>query len=134
MKILHILLFQIIIIFQSLKEIFSYNDSFPYNWSRFPETCYAEDFVLSENYRPKREILEIYPVKGCTSDDKNNQSQKFAIGDVIGITNITFEPRLDYFFNHDKYPPADRDPPTSMTFRIVFRGFRHIQMTKLFHY
>ena len=121
MKNKYITLLPTFIIFQILREISSYNNSIPFNFSQNPEICYVEDFELTMRYRPF--LREIYPIRGCNSDERNRNynsriNESTNIGDFL-LTNITYEPRLDYFFNKDTYPPQNRDPPTSMTFRIV---------------
>ena len=107
-----ILLFQII--FSSIiEEYLLYNESIPFNWTKIPQFCYIEDFILSNNYRPY--VDDIYPMKGCNSDERN---KNYATN--VGITNITFQPKLDFFFPNEVFPPPDFDPPTYMTFRINF--------------
>ena len=107
------LLCKIILLYLFIRKSLSYNESIPFNWTQTPQYCYAEDFVLSNNYRPL--VEDIYPMKGCNSDERNkNYATKF------GITNITFQPKLDFFFAIDEYPLLDTDPPTYMTFRLNF--------------
>ena len=85
-----LLLHIIFLLLQLLKEDLSYNKSIPFNWTRAPKYCYVEDFILSNNYRPF--IKEIYPIRGCNSDERNkNYASNF------GITNITFQPKFDFF-------------------------------------
>ena len=105
--------FQIILIYQILKECLSYNESVPFNWTLHPKYCYVEDFILSNNYRTL--MTEIYPMRGCSSDERN---MNYATQN--GITNITYQPKLDFFFPNEAYPPIDTDPPTYMTFRIAY--------------
>ena len=115
MQIKNIILFQIVVIYNLVKKIFSYNTSIPFNWTKIPDICYEEDFVLTNQYRPYFE--DIYPIRGCSSDERN---RLYAIkGANFGLTNITFEPKLDFFFPNKTYPPLMKDPPTSMTFRLT---------------
>ena len=115
MQIKSIILFQIVVIYNLVKKIFSYNTSIPFNWTKIPDICYEEDFVLTNQYRPYFE--DIYPIRGCSSDERN---RLYAIkGANFGLTNITFEPKLDFFFPNKTYPPLMKDPPTSMTFRLT---------------
>ena len=107
------LLYKILFLFQIINEYLSYNDSIPFNWTQNPKYCYVEDFKLSNNYRPF--VIDIYPIRGCNSDERN---KNYAIH--YGITNITFHPKLDYFFPNEQYPPLDTDPPTYMTFRLGY--------------
>ena len=74
-----------------VKEYISYNDSIPFNWTKNPDFCFKEDFVLSNNYRTFQN--EIYPKRGCSSNELN---KNYAVR--IGVTNITYYPRLDFFF------------------------------------
>ena len=120
------ILLKFIVIFLLLKETVAYNDTVVFNWTKNPAACYVEDFYLSDNYRPY--VEDIYPIRGCNSDKRNELYQPFLYNrttDVAysNLTNITFEPRLDYFFNNDQYPPQSRDPPTAMTFRMVNQGY-----------
>ena len=117
MKNKYITLYAIIVIFQILKEAFTYNESVPFNFTQTPNYCYQEDFILSKEYRPF--VDDIYPIRGCSSDERNRNYQNNNSGYQLRLVNITFEPSLDYFFNKDVYPPSDRDPPTSMTFKII---------------
>ena len=122
MKNYNIILLQFFLILQILKEFFSYNKTHKFNFSKIPQFCYREDFELTHDYRPF--IDDIYPIRGCSSDDRNKIYQE-SIKLIVGtpkIVNVTFEPKLDYFFNKDVYPPQNRDPPTSMTFKIVQFG------------
>ena len=108
-----ILLYEIILLNIIIRKTFSYNESIPFNWTKTPQFCYVEDFVLSNNYRPL--VDDIYPMKGCSSDERNrNYATQF------GITNITFQPKLDFFFPNDEFPRLDLDPPTYITFRLNF--------------
>ena len=66
MKNKYITLLPTFIIFQILREISSYNNSIPFNFSQNPEICYVEDFELTMRYRPF--LREIYPIRGCNSD------------------------------------------------------------------
>ena len=125
MKNKHTTLFPLLIFFQILKESIPYNKSIPFNFTYEPSYCYQKDFILSKTYRPFSD--DIYPIKGCNSDERNQQAQQFGNDPINHLTNITFEPRLDYFFNKDEYPPADRDPPTSMTFKTVSPGSMYHQ-------
>ena len=105
--------YKILVLLEIIKESFSYNDSIPFNWTKTAQYCYEEDFVLSNNYRPF--VNDIYPMKGCTSDERNkNYATNF------GINNITLQPKLDFFIPNNSYPPLDLDPATSMTFRLNF--------------
>ena len=71
-------------------------------------------FITDQN-RPYYE--EIYPIRGCSSDERNRlYAQK---GQDFGLTNITYEPSLDFFFVKTTFPPLMKDPPTSMTFRLT---------------
>ena len=106
-----ILLHKIILIYLIIKEYLFYNESIPFNWTQFPQYCYIEDFILSNNYRPF--VNDIYPMKGCSSDERN---KNYATN--VGIMNITFQPKLDFFFPDSVYPPPDLEPATYMTFRI----------------
>jgi len=112
-----ILLFQIIF-YSIIEEYLLYNESIPFNWTKIPQFCYIEDFILSNNYRPY--VDDIYPMKGCNSDERNSN---YATN--IGITNITFQPKFDFFFPNEVFPPPDFDPPTYMTFRINFPCLLH---------
>ena len=120
MKNKQLTLIPFIIILQILKEVWTYNDTVVFNWTKTPSYCYVEDFLLNDIYRVFK--TDIYPIRGCNSDERN----EYALNDKRSaksiLSNITFEPRLDYFFNKDEYPPADPDPPTSMTFRIINMG------------
>ena len=110
--------YKIVLLLQLLKEALSYNKSIPFNWTRAPKYCYVEDFILSNNYRPF--IKEIYPIRGCNSDERNkNYASNF------GITNITFQPKLDFFFPKAEYPPLDPDPQSYMTFKLNFPCSMH---------
>ena len=112
------LLYKTILLLQIIKEILSYNESIPFNFTQTPQYCYVEDFILSNNYRPF--VDDIYPMKGCSSDERNrNYATNF------GITNITFQPRLDFFFLNESYIRSDTDPPTHMTFRLNFPCSMH---------
>ena len=117
MKIHYIILFKILLIYQLIKESLSYNASIPFNWTKIPDICYEEDFILTNQYRPYYE--DIYPIRGCNSDERN---RLYALKGVdFGLTNITYEPKLDFFFIRQSFPPINTDPPTSMTFRITTR-------------
>ena len=95
--------FQIILIYQILKECLSYNESVPFNWTLHPKYCYVEDFILSNNYRTL--MTEIYPMRGCSSDERN---MNYATQN--GITNITYQPKLDFFFPNETYPLSIQTP------------------------
>ena len=117
MQIKNIVLFHIILICDLIKESLSYNDSIPFNWTKIPDICYVDDFVVTNQNRPYYE--DIYPVRGCNSDERN---RLYALkGANFGLTNITYEPALDFFFPRQKFPPLNSDPPSSMTFRITTR-------------
>jgi hypothetical protein len=88
---MRILLYKIFLIFSIIKEYISYNETVPFNWTQNPQFCYVEDFILSTNYRPL--YKEIYPIRGCDSDERN---KNYAVG--YGIVNITYQPKLDFFF------------------------------------
>ena len=122
MKNNNIILLQFYIIFHILNEILSYNDSVPFNFTQTPRFCYFEDFELNDYYRPFEK--DRYPIRGCSSDERNslNQGNYTLLGFRPKITNITYEPRLDYFFNKDVYPPQNRDPLNVMTFKIINIG------------
>ena len=110
-----------------------YNDSFYFNWTRDPEKCYVEDFIFSVEHRPY--FKDVYPIKGCSADIRNNITQQWPSPYRLQFfTNVSFEPRLDYFFNHDKYPPADKDPPTSMTFKFVNTAELFIRSFQKYNY
>ena len=101
MKNYNIILLQFFLILQILKEFFSYNKTHKFNFSKIPQFCYREDFELTHDYRPF--IDDIYPIRGCSSDDRNKIYQE-SIQLIVGtpkIVNVTFEPKLDYFFNKD---------------------------------
>ena len=117
MKNKYITLYPLIVIFQIFKEAFAYNESVPFNFTTTPNFCYQEDFILSKEYRPF--VDDIYPIRGCNSDERNKNFHYTNTYNHTRLANITFEPSLDYFFNKDVYPPSDRDPPTSMTFKII---------------
>ena len=114
MKILNIFL---LLIFHLIKESLSYNDSIPFNWTKELDFCYREDFELNDLYRPF--YPDIYPIRGCSFDEKNRLYEEKAYKAGFGLTNITYEPKLDFFFPRQEYPPLMRDPPTSMTFRLT---------------
>ena len=114
MKILNIFL---LLIFHLIKESLSYNDSIPFNWTKEPDFCYREDFELNDLYRPF--YPDIYPIRGCSFNEKNRLYEEKAYKAGFGLTNITYEPKLDFFFPRQEYPPLMRDPPTSMTFRLT---------------
>ena len=114
MQISNIILFQIILIYNLIKKSLSYNASIPFNWTKIPDICYEEDFVLTNQYRPYHE--DIFPIRGCNSDERNRLYAKK--GANFGLTNITYEPKLDFFFPNQTFPPL-RDPKTSMTFRLT---------------
>ena len=130
MKNYNSILLQFFIFFQIIKEIFSYNDSVRFNFTKKPLFCYYEDFELNNYYRPFR--YEKYPIRGCSSDERNRQyHENFTY--IYGkpkITNITFEPKLDYFFNKDVYPPQNRDPLNVMTFKIENFGSHFLLFLK----
>ncbi len=87
-----ILLFNIFLLYQLIKQYLFYNVSIPFNWTQTPQYCYVEDFILSNNYRPL--VDDIYPQRGCSSDERNkNYATNF------GIINITYQPKLDFFFS-----------------------------------
>ena len=118
-------LLQIFFIINIFKKTQEYNSSIPFNWTQEPQFCYVEDFVLNDHYRPFQN--DIYPVKGCSSDERNYKYDSINLNNAkitnnFLLANVSFEPRLDYFFNKDEYPPYDRDPPTSMTFKIINSG------------
>ena len=119
MKKEHFILFKFCIIFQVLKEVLSYNESVKFNFSYTPKFCYFKDFEVNNDYRPF--VNDRMPVRGCSSDERNKLYQGENLKGYK-ITNVTFEPKLDYFFNKDTYPPQDRDPLSSITFRIVNVG------------
>ena len=117
MQIKNNILFQILLLIQIIKEILSYNDSIPFNWTKIPDICYEEDFAVTDLNRPYFE--ETFPKRGCDSDERNRlYAQK---GQDFGLTNITYEPPLDFFFLKTRFPPLRKDPPTSMTFRLTNR-------------
>ena len=117
MQIKNNILFQILLLIQIIKEILSYNDSIPFNWTKIPDICYEEDFAVTDLNRPYFE--ETFPKRGCNSDERNRlYAQK---GQDFGLTNITYEPPLDFFFLKTRFPPLRKDPPTSMTFRLTNR-------------
>ena len=109
-----ILLFNIFLLYQLIKQYLFYNVSIPFNWTQTPQYCYVEDFILSNNYRPL--VDDIYPQRGCSSDERNkNYATNF------GIINITYQPKLDFFFPRDVYPPLEQDDLHSyMTFKLNF--------------
>ena len=113
MRISNIILFQIILIYNLIKKSLSYNSRIPFNLTKITDIWYAEDFILTNQYRPYHE--DIFPIRGCNSDERNRLYAKK--GANFGLTNITFEPKLDYFFPNQTYPPL-REPKTSMTFRL----------------
>ena len=117
MRITNFILFQIILIHNLIKESLSYNSSIPFNWTKFPDICYEEDFILTNQYRPYYE--DIYPIHGCNSDERNRLYAKKGMD--FGLTNITYEPKLDFFFPSTKFPPLFLYPKTSMTFRLTHR-------------
>ena len=119
MKKEHFILFKFCIIFQVLKEVLSYNESVKFNFSYTPKFCYFKDFEVNNDYRPF--VNDRMPVRGCSSDERNKLYQGENLKGYK-ITNVTFEPKLDYFFNKDTYPPQNRDPLSSITFRIVNVG------------
>ena len=104
-----------IIFLLKLKFIFNYNSSIPFNFSQEPEICYEEDFILTNHYRTLDFNSEIFPIRGCNSDERNKLNIKLG---TQGLINITFSPRLDFFFPNVNFPPVDTDPPRSMTFRF----------------
>ena len=109
-----LLSFKLLLLYQLIKQYLFYNDSIPFNWTKTPQYCYVEDFILSNNYRPL--VDDIYPLRGCSSDERN---KNYATN--YGITNITFQPKLDFFFNKDTYPPVEEDELQSyMTFKLNF--------------
>ena len=114
MKIINLFL---LLIFHLIKESLSYNDSIPFNWTKELDFCYREDFELNDLYRPF--YPDIYPIRGCSFDEKNRLYEEKAYKAGFGLTNITYEPKLDFFFPRQEYPPLMRDPPTSMTFRLT---------------
>ena len=114
MQISNIILFQIILIYNLIKKTLSYNDSIPFNWTKIPDICYEEDFILTNQYRPYYE--DIFPIRGCNSDERNRLYGKK--GANFGLTNITYQPKLDFFFPNETYPPLPIDPKSSMTFRL----------------
>ena len=116
MKNKNILFYQILLFYKIIRECFSYNESVPFNWTKTPQYCYVEDFILSNNYRTL--LPEIFPIRGCSSDERN---QNYFLNE--GITNITFQPKLDFFFPKEEFPPINTDPPTYMTFRISFKCY-----------
>ena len=99
MKNKYITLFPIIVIFQLIEEAFTYNETVPFNFTDKPRFCYVEDFILSMEYRPF--VDDIYPVRGCSSDERNKNYHVVNISYSVRLANITFEPSLDYFFNKD---------------------------------
>ena len=105
-----------------IKRCISYNESVPFNWTTTPPYCYEKDFKLSQNYRPL--VKDIYPIRGCDSNELNSN-----YATIVGLNNITFYPKLDFFFPNDQYPPLDPDPPSYMTFKIRFRCFELLNMT-----
>ena len=107
------LILSILLLFEIIKKCSTYNESIPFNWTKTPNYCYVEDFYLSPHYRTL--IPDIYPIRGCSSNERNKKYTS-----IIGITNITFHPRLDFFFPNELYPQIDTDPPTYMTFRLNF--------------
>ena len=107
------IIYLVFVLAQFIKKILCYNESIPFNWTQTPEFCYVEDFSLSNNYRTF--VKEIYPIRGCKMDDLNTQ-----YGKQLPLNNVTFYPKLDYFFPNDKYPPLDPDPPSYMTFKFNF--------------
>ena len=109
MRITNFILFQIILIHNLIKESLSYNSSIPFNWTKFPDICYEEDFILTNQYRPYYE--DIYPIHGCNSDERNRLYAKKGMD--FGLTNITYEPKLDFFFPSTKFPPLFLYPKTS---------------------
>ena len=106
-----------LLLFQLLQKILTYNDSIPFNWTQRPEFCWVEDFVLTDMYRPFIDPLDVYPKRGCNSDERNRQYIESA---KPGLINITYQPRLDFFFPNYSYPEIDHDPARSMTFRFSF--------------
>ena len=107
------LLCKILLLFQIIKEYIAYNDSIPFNWTKTPKYCYFEDYLLTPHYRTL--TSDYFPIRGCSSDERNKQYRSNE-----GINNITFQPKLDFFFPNEQYPPIDTDPPTYMTFRFYF--------------
>ena len=88
--------------------------------------CYEETFILTDQYRTLNYPYEIFPRRGCSSDERNKISANTG---NQGIINITYSPRLDYFFPNESYPPLDPDPPRSMTFRF---GLMTTELEKIF--
>ena len=118
-------LLQILFILNIFKKTQEYNSSVPFNWTQQLPFCYVEDFILNDLYRPFQK--DIYPVKGCSSDERNYQYDSINLNNArimnnFLLANVSFQPRLDYFFNKDEYPPYDRDPPTSIRFKIINSG------------
>ena len=111
----NIILIQVVVIYNLIKECLSYNASIPFNWTKIPDICYEEDFILTNQYRPYYE--DIYPIRGCNSDERN---RLYALkGANFGLTNITYQPKLDFFFPNESYPPMLVDHlTTSMMFRL----------------
>ena len=72
MKNKYITLYPIIVIFQILKEAFTYNESVPFNFTQTPNYCYQEDFILSKEYRPF--VDDIYPIIDCSLDERNRNN------------------------------------------------------------
>ena len=87
-----IIIYLVFVLAQFIKKIVCYNESIPFNWTQTPELCYVEDFSLSNNYRTF--VKEIYPIRGCPMDDLNTH-----FGKQIPLNNVTFYPKLDYFFS-----------------------------------
>ena len=75
-----------------IKRCISYNESVPFNWTTTPPYCYEKDFKLSQNYRPL--VKDIYPIRGCDSNELNSN-----YATIVGLNNITFYPKLDFFFS-----------------------------------
>lgn len=110
------LMFIILVLCEFIKKCFSYNETIPFNWTQNPNYCYVEDFLLTHHYRPYQKDIEVYPIRGCNSTQRN---LNYAIEN--GINNITFYPKLDFFMPKEEYPPLDPDPPSYITFKIRFQ-------------
>ena len=134
MKNYNIILLRFFMLLQMLKEIFPYNNTVRFNFTKEPRFCYYPDFLVNYDVRPFK--YEIYPIRGCSSNERNRLYHENITyrGGIPKITNITFEPRLDYFFNKDVYPPQDRDPLNSMTFKIVNFGQFYIEQENQLKY
>ena len=122
MRITNFILFQIILIHNLIKESLSYNSSIPFNWTKFPDICYEEDFILTNQYRPYYE--DIYPIHGCNSDERNRLYAKKGMD--FGLTNITYEPKLDFFFPSTKFPPLFLYPKTTIFTSWIYKLFCYI--------